>query len=70
MNDKAELPQELIPGQKGTNRFTIARNWIRDMNAFAESNGVESQFKIEIIPGIGHSMSGLIPYSQNAILSE
>jgi len=64
------LPQELIPGQKGTNRFTIARNWIRDMNAFAESNGVESQFKIEIIPGIGHSMSGLIPYSQNAILSE
>ena len=40
------------------------------MNAFAELNGVESQFEIELIPNIGHSMSGLIPYSQNALLSE
>jgi pimeloyl-ACP methyl ester carboxylesterase len=70
MNDTEELPQELIPGQKGKNRYVIARNWIQDMETFAESNGVESHFEIELIPGIGHSMSGLIPYSQNAILSE
>ena len=70
MNDTAELPIELIPGQKGKNRITIARNWIKDMNAFAASNGVESKFKLELIPGVGHSMSQLLPYSQNALLSE
>jgi hypothetical protein len=67
LNDTAELPASLIPGQKGKNRFTIARNWVRDMTAFAEENGLESQFQIEIIPGLGHSMSGLLPYSQAAL---
>jgi pimeloyl-ACP methyl ester carboxylesterase len=70
LNDKEEIPLELIPGQKGTTRFTIARNWVKDMNTFAELNGVESQFKIELIPGIGHSMSGLMPHSQSALLTE
>jgi len=69
LNDTAELPLLLIPGQKGKNRFTIARNWIRDMSIFAEENGLESRFKLDIIPGKGHSMSGLISYSQEALLS-
>ena len=69
LNDTAELPPSLIPGQKGTNRFTIARNWIEDMAAFAEANGLESRFELDIIPGQGHSMSGLIPYSQEALVS-
>jgi len=70
LNDTAELPPSLIPGQKGKNRFVIARNWIGDMAAFAETNGLESHFKLEIIPGQGHSMSGLIPYSQEALVSQ
>ncbi len=70
LNDTAELPSSLIPGQKGKNRYIIARNWIQDMAAFAEANGLESRFKLEIIPGQGHSMSGLIPYSQKALLSQ
>ena len=70
MNDTGELPQELIPGQKGRNRYMISRNWIRDMETFAEINGVENNFKLEFIPGIGHSMSGLMPYSQKAIPTE
>jgi pimeloyl-ACP methyl ester carboxylesterase len=70
LNDTAQLPARLIPGQKGTNRYTIARNWVQDMAAFAEANGLESRFELELIPGIGHSMSGLIPYSQAALVSE
>lgn len=66
LNDTAELSLSLIPGQKGKNRYVIARNWIQDMAAFAEANGLASRFNLEIIPGQGHSMSGLIPYSQKA----
>jgi hypothetical protein len=40
------------------------------MAAFAEENGLVSQFRLEIIPGHGHGMSGLIPYSQGALISE
>ena len=69
LDDTGELPLELIPGQKGKNRFTIAQNWIADMAAFAEENGSESRFSIDIIPGIGHSMGGLLPYSQKALIS-
>ena len=68
LNDTAELPIELIPGQKGRNRYTIARNWVRDMAAFAEANEMESQLEFEIIPGKGHSMGGLLPYSQQAVI--
>ena len=70
LNDTAELPLALIPGQKGRNRYAIARNWVQDMAAFAEANGLQSRFKFEMIPGKGHSMSGLIPYSQQALLSQ
>ena len=65
VNDTSELPD--FPGQKGNNRFSIARNWVADMAAFAEENGLESQFQFEMVPGAGHSMSGLVPYSQNAL---
>ena len=70
LNDTQELPAHLIPGQKGKNRYVIAHNWIRDMVAFAEANGLESRFRFEIIPGQGHSMSGLIPFSQGALISQ
>jgi poly(3-hydroxybutyrate) depolymerase len=70
LDDKAELPSSLIPGQKGRNRFTIARNWVQDMADFAQANGLESHFSLEIVPGKGHSMSGLIPYSQEALGSQ
>ena len=69
LNDTGELPGYLIPGQKGNNRYVIARNWVADMAAFAEANGLESRFRFEIVPGIGHSMTGLMPYSQKALVS-
>lgn len=68
LNDTAELPS--YPGQKGKNRFAIGRNWVRDMTLFAEENGLESQFQFEMIPGKGHSMSNLLPYSQPALDSK
>lgn len=70
LNDTSPIQEELLPGQKGSNRLTIARNWIKDMNAFAELHGVTSAFTIGMIPGIGHSMIGLLPYSQKALLSK
>lgn len=69
LNDTAILPSTLIPGQKGKNRYVIARNWVQDMAAFAEANGLESRFKLELIPGQGHTMTGLILYSQEALVS-
>lgn len=69
LNDTGELPASLIPGQRGNNRYVIARNWVADMAAFAEANGLESRFRLEIVPGIGHSMSGLMPYSREALIS-
>ena len=70
LDDTAELPIELIPAQKGRNRFTIARNWVNDMRAFADKNGMESRFNIWIIPGKGHSMMGLLEYSQSVFEKE
>jgi len=69
LNDTAELPPALIPDQKGNNRYTIARNWVKTMAAFAEANGLENRFKLELIPGQGHSMNGLMVYSQEALVS-
>ena len=69
LEDRADLPIELIPGQNGWNRFTIARNWVQAMAAFAAERGIESRFTIWIIPGEGHSMSGLLAYSQRALLA-
>jgi pimeloyl-ACP methyl ester carboxylesterase len=67
LNDTAELPLTLIPDQEGRNRFTIAGNWVQDMAAFAAANGLESRFNFDIIPAQGHSMTGLLPYSQAAL---
>jgi hypothetical protein len=58
------------PGQKGKNRFTIGRNWVNAMGEFAQQNGLESPIQFEMIPGKGHSMTGLIPYSQKALLAK
>lgn len=68
LNDTAELPA--FPGQKGKNRFGIGRNWVWDMAAFAGENGLQCRYKFEMAPGAGHSMSGLLPYSQEALLAE
>ncbi len=70
LNDITELPSSLIPAQKGKNRYAIGRNWVQDMAAFAEANGLESRLKLELIPARGHSMSGLISYSQKALISQ
>ena len=67
LNDTSELPP--YPGQKGKNRFTIARNWVKDMESFAQENGLESQITFEMIPGKGHSMTNLIPYCQEALFA-
>lgn len=68
LNDTAELPA--FPGQKGKNRFGIGRKWVQDMASFAGENGLECRFEFEMVPGTGHSMSGLLPYSQKALLAE
>lgn len=70
LNDTAVLPADLIPGQKGSDRITIAGNWVNDMTAWAAAQGVESQYKFSIIPGIDHSMSRLISFSRRAMLDE
>jgi poly(3-hydroxybutyrate) depolymerase len=70
LNDMGELPSALIPGQKGKNRLSIGRNWVQAMALFAETNGLESQLQFELIPGRGHSMSGLMVYSQAALISQ
>ena len=64
LGDTAELPQ--YPGQKGIDRYTIASNWVKDMCTFAEQHERECSFGFVIIPGRGHSMSGLLPYSQES----
>ena len=68
MNDSANSP--VRPGQKGRNRINIARNWVQDMALFAEENGLECRYHYELIPGKGHSMSGLLEYSQQALASK
>jgi len=70
LNDTAGLPPDLLPGQKGDNRLFIAKNWIEDMAAFAEAHGLTSQFTFDIIAGKGHTMSGLLAFSQAALVSE
>ncbi len=70
LDDTAELPRSLIPGQKGNNQLFIAKNWIQDMAIFAETNGLTSQFSFKIITGQGHAMSGLLAFSQAALVSE
>lgn len=68
MND-AEIPSERT-GQDGTTRYIVAKNWIREMTSFAEGYGLGCNFQLELIPGKGHSMIGLIDYSQAALVEE
>jgi pimeloyl-ACP methyl ester carboxylesterase len=65
LNDTAVAPQR--PGQRGGNRITRGRNWVKDMARFAQEYGLQSRFHFEVIPGKGHSMGGLLPYSQDAL---
>jgi predicted esterase len=67
LNDTGELPA--YPGQKGRNRFVIGRSWVGDMAKFAQENGLESQIQFAMIPGKGHTMTGLLPYTQDALIS-
>ena len=60
----------LLPGQKGRNRLSLARNLIQDLDDFAGENGLKSRFKFAVIPGKGHSMVGLLQYSKEALLLE
>lgn len=69
LNDTAVLPEYLLPGQKGRIRYDIAKNWVHDMAIFAEEYGQQSQFELDIIPGKGHTMSGLMPYTQEALMT-
>ena len=55
------------PGQKGANRVVIAKNWVEDMKLFARDNGLECKYEYQFIAGIGHSMYGLVEYSQEAM---
>jgi poly(3-hydroxybutyrate) depolymerase len=66
LNDLGWQPDR--PGQKGNQRFTIAHHWVRDMNRFAAQHGVESNIQLTLIPNLGHSSIGLLPYSQGALL--
>ncbi len=67
LGDTADIRPDLIPGQKGSNRYTIANNWVQDMAALAAAHGLESRITLQIIPGKGHSMSGLLPYTQGVL---
>lgn len=65
LNDITEQLQR--PGQKGINRVLIARNWVEDMRSFARENGMECIFEYDFIAGKGHSMFGLVKFSQAAM---
>jgi hypothetical protein len=61
-------PQLQRPGQQGQERLTIGKNWVESMSVFASENGLSSQIRFEAIPGKGHSMLGLLPYCQSALI--
>jgi len=61
-------PQLTRPRQEGRVRLAIGQNWVAAMRDFAADNGLESQISFEAIPGKGHSMLGLLPFCQNALI--
>ena len=65
LNDVTEQLQR--PGQKGPNRVLIAKNWVEDMKSFARENGLECKYQYDFIAGKGHSMYGLVDFSQAAM---
>lgn len=60
-------PQLAWPGQRATNRVTIARDWVAEMEAWAAGQGVESRIELSMVPGVGHSAYGLLGYCQEAM---
>lgn len=51
-----ELNQSLrIDKQQGENRLVRAENWIRAMNYAAHARGLHTRYRLEIMPGVGHS---------------
>ena len=64
LDDTTEIPQEYLTGQRGSERVSIARHWVMDMHTFAEENQIEDALALELVPGIGHSMVKLLPFSQ------
>ncbi|MBN1660339.1 MAG: alpha/beta hydrolase [Anaerolineae bacterium] len=60
-------PQLAWPGQRPTNRVTIARDWVAEMEAWASAHGIESRIELSMIPGLGHSAYGLLPHCQQAM---
>lgn len=63
-------PQLSRPGQEGNVRLTIGQNWVKSMGEFSAENNLESQIVFEAIPGKGHSMLGLLPFCQDALIQE
>jgi pimeloyl-ACP methyl ester carboxylesterase len=63
-------PQLSRPGQEGQVRPVIGKNWVEAMRVFAAEHGFESQITFEAIPGAGHSMLGLLPYTQKALITD
>jgi len=63
-------PQLSRPGQEGKVRLAIGQNWVKAMRKFAAENGLESAIQFEAIPGKGHSMLGLMLFSQAALNPE
>jgi poly(3-hydroxybutyrate) depolymerase len=68
LDDNQEQPAR--PGQQGNTRFMIGRNWVKEMCNFAAAHEVECLIRSEMIPAKGHSMTGLVPFSQAAMISE
>jgi hypothetical protein len=59
-------------GYRGLFGWEIDADWVKnlvDRHRQELGRGLESQFKMELIPGMGHSMIGLIAYSQKAIIN-
>jgi hypothetical protein len=63
-------PQLSRPGQEGRVRPVIGKNWVEAMKVFAAEQGLESQIAFEAVPGAGHSMLGLLPYTHKALITD
>jgi hypothetical protein len=44
-----------------------ARRWVEAMNAYSQSNAGVGNVRLVIVPGVGHSSSGLTPTCQPAL---
>jgi pimeloyl-ACP methyl ester carboxylesterase len=57
-------------GQKGNTRVAIANNWVRDVNQWAAELGGVGNIQLSLVPNLGHSSFGLLPYSQQALFDD